>query len=128
MNEVISEEGAFEILEESIFVLRTRSAIRQLVVVLCVIAVENRETIDDMYIAFERLASNTERGLKFLYDTDVLLRTRWISKKDQVEEIFVNEMEEMLEVLRRDGEEVLQSYERIRSEYSDLYGENSAWN
>ena len=67
-------------------------------------------------------------GLKFLYDTDVLLRTRWISKKDQVEEIFVNEMEEMLEVLRRDGEEVLQSYERIRSEYSDLYGENSAWN
>ena len=128
MSENNSDEGVLEILEEPMFVLRTRSAIRQLIIVLCVIAVEKRQTIDDMYIAFERLGSNPEWAIEFLYKTDALLRNRWMSKREHVAEIIVKEMEEMLEILRRDDKETLQSYERIRSEYSDYYGENSAWN
>lgn len=129
MSDNISEEDVWELWEDAAVSLRTRAVMGKILLVLSHMTIIGNGTIVEMRELLNELASDPQKGVRFILMFDPLLKARFELHRSAITETFIKEINDAIDLFNPEREEPFSdSFAQIGNDYSRLYGKDSAWN
>ena len=129
MSENISEEDVWEIWEDAAVALRTRAVIGKILLVVSHMTIIGNGTVVEMRELLDELASDPQKGVRFILRFDAVLKARAELHRSVITETFITEINDAIDLFNPEREEPFSDpFAQIGNDYSRLYGKDSAWN
>lgn len=129
MSDDISEEEVLDQWEDTAATLRTRATIGKILLVLSHMTLIGNGTVAEMRELLNELASDPQKGVKFMLQFDPHLNDRLELHRSTITETFIEEINDAIDLFNPDRKKSPPDpFTQIESDYSRLYGNDSAWN
>ena len=129
MSDNISEEDVWELWEDAAVTLRTRAVIGKILLVLSHMTIIGNGTVVEMRELLDELASDPQKGVRFIVRYDAVLKARLELHRSVITETFIKEINDAIDLFNPGKEEPFSDpFAQIGNDYSRQYGKDSAWN
>ena len=129
MSDNTSEENVWELWEDAAVALRTRAVIGKVLLVISHTTIIGNGTVVEMRKLLDELASDPQRGVRFILRFYAVLKARVELHSSVITETFIKEINDAIDLFNPEREDPLSDpFAQIENDYSRLYGKGSAWN